>query len=63
MAFAAKPRLAQVLNQVPEAQGAEHVPAEPGERPAERRGERNGYQPRPLTTRVVRLALRVPRGA
>jgi putative transposase len=52
--------LEQVLNQVLEAQMAEHVRAEPYERTVERRGYRNGYKPRQLTTRVGTLALRVP---
>jgi putative transposase len=52
--------LEQVLNQVLEAQVAEHVHAEPYERSAERRGYRNGYKPRQLTTRVGTLNLRVP---
>src|SRR5262249_41428847 len=52
--------LEQVLNQVLEAQVAEHVQAEPYERTAERRGYRNGDKPRQLTTRVGALALRVP---
>jgi putative transposase len=52
--------LEQVLNQVLEAQVAEHVRAEPYERTVERRGYRNGYKPRQLTTRVGTLALRVP---
>jgi putative transposase len=52
--------LEQVLNQVLEAQVAEHVHAEPYERTQERRGYRNGYKPRQLTTRVGTLNLRVP---
>jgi putative transposase len=52
--------LEQVLNQVLEAQVAEHVQAEPYERTVERRGYRNGYKPRQFTTRVGTLALRVP---
>jgi transposase-like protein len=52
--------LEQVLNQVLEAQVAEHVQAEPYERTVERRGYRNGYKPRQLTTRVGTLNLRVP---
>jgi putative transposase len=52
--------LEQVVNQVLEAQVAEHVQAEPYERTQERRGYRNGYKPRQLTTRVGTLALRVP---
>jgi putative transposase len=52
--------LEAVVNQVLEAQVAEHVQAEPYERTEERRGYRNGYKPRQLTTRVGTLALRVP---
>jgi transposase-like protein len=52
--------LEQIVNQVLEAQVAEHVQAEPYERTQERRGYRNGYKPRQLTTRVGTLALRVP---
>jgi putative transposase len=52
--------LEQVVNQVLEAQVAEHVQAEPYERTQERRGYRNGYKSRQLTTRVGTLALRVP---
>jgi transposase-like protein len=52
--------LEAVVNQVLEAQVAEHVQAEPYERTEERRGYRNGYKPRQLTTRVGTLQLRVP---
>jgi putative transposase len=52
--------LEQVLNQVLEAQVAEHLHAEPYERSEDRQGYRNGYKPRQLTTRVGTLALRVP---
>jgi transposase-like protein len=52
--------LEAVVNQVLEAQVAEHLQAEPYERTEERRGYRNGYQPRQLTTRVGTLHLRVP---
>src|SRR5258706_5509152 len=52
--------LEQVLNQVLDAQAAEHLQAEPYERTEERRGYRNGYKPRQLSTRVGTLALRVP---
>ena len=53
--------LEQVVNQVLEAQVAEHVQAEPYERTEERRGYRNGYKPRQLTTRVGTLACVCPR--
>jgi putative transposase len=52
--------LEQVLNQVLEAQVAEHLHAEPYERSEDRQGYRNGYKGRQLTTRVGTLALRVP---
>jgi transposase-like protein len=52
--------LEQVLDQVLEAQVAEHLHADPYERTEERRGYRNGYKPRQLTTRIGTLALRVP---
>ena len=52
--------LESVVNQVLEAQVAEHVQAEPYERTEERQGYRNGYKPRQLTTRVGTLQLRVP---
>ena len=52
--------LEAVLNQVLEAQVGEHLQAEPYERTEQRRGYRNGYKPRQLTTRVGTLALHVP---
>jgi transposase-like protein len=52
--------LESVVNQVLEAQVAEHLQAEPYERTEERRGYRNGYKPRQLTTRVGTLQLQVP---
>ena len=52
--------LEEVVNQVLEAQVSEHLQAEPYERTQERRGYRNGYKPRQLTTRVGTLHLRVP---
>jgi transposase-like protein len=52
--------LESVVNQVLEAQVAEHLQAEPYERTEERRGYRNGYKPRQLTTRVGTLQLRIP---
>jgi putative transposase len=54
--------LETVVNQVLEAQAAEHLQAEPDERTEERRGYRNGSKPRQLTTRVGTLNLRVPQG-
>lgn len=52
--------LEAVLNQVLEAQVSEQLQAARYERTDERQGYRNGYKPRRLTTRVGRLALRVP---
>jgi transposase-like protein len=52
--------LEAILNQVLDAQVDEHLRAERYERTDERRGYRNGYRPRPLTTRVGTLTLRVP---
>src|SRR5215510_4119475 len=52
--------LEQVLNQVLEARVSEQLGAERYERTEERHGYRNGARPRRLTTRVVRLTLRVP---
>ena len=52
--------LEAVVNQVLEAQVTEQLHAGPYERSDERRGYRNGYKPRTLTTRVGQLALRVP---
>ena len=52
--------LETVVNQVLEAQVAEHLQAEPYERTEDRRGYRNGYKPRQLTTRVGTLHLRIP---
>jgi putative transposase len=52
--------LEAVLNQVLEAQVSEELHAGPYERTDDRRGYRNGYKPRALTTRVGRLVLRVP---
>ncbi len=52
--------LEAVVNPVLEAQLSEQLQAAPYERTEERQGYRNGYKPRQLTTRVGRLALRVP---
>ncbi|WP_206920216.1 IS256 family transposase, partial [Alicyclobacillus suci] len=51
----------QVLNQVLQAQVTEQLKASPYERTDERRGYRNGTLPHPITTRVGRLILQVPR--
>ena len=52
--------LEEVLNQVLEAEVTEALGAKPYERTEERRGYRNGYKPRSMTTRVGRLTLSVP---
>ena len=49
-----------IVQQILEAQVSEHLRAQPYERTEERRGYRNGYKPRALTTRVGTLELRVP---
>lgn len=53
--------LEQVLNQVLQAQVEEQLGAARYERNEERKGYRNGFYNRKLTTRVGRLTLRVPR--
>lgn len=53
--------LEQVLNQVLDAQATEQLKAAPYERTEEREGYRNGTRTRPLTTRVGRITLRIPR--
>lgn len=50
----------EIVNQVLNAQVAEHHHAEFYERKEERQGYRNGYKPRQLTTRVGQLTSRVP---
>jgi len=52
--------LETILNQVLEARVGEQLGAQRYERTDERRGYRNGYKPRQLTTRVGTLTLRVP---
>ncbi|MBC7324972.1 MAG: transposase, partial [Moorella sp. (in: Bacteria)] len=51
----------QVLNQILEAQVTEQLKARPYERTEHRQGYRNGHREKPLTTRVGRLVLEVPR--
>ena len=51
----------EVLNQVLLAQASEQLKAKPYERSEDRQGYRNGTRPRPITTRVGTLVLRVPR--
>jgi putative transposase len=50
----------RALQRILEAEITEHVGAAPYERTDERRGQRNGYKPRTLTTRVGTLNLLVP---
>jgi putative transposase len=52
--------VAHVVQEVLEAEMAAHLGAAPYERTATRTGQRNGYQPRQLHTRVGALTLRVP---
>jgi transposase-like protein len=49
-----------IVQQILEAQVTDQLQAQPYERTDERRGYRNGYKPRSLTTRVGTLELRVP---
>jgi transposase-like protein len=49
-----------VVNQVLEAQMAEHLTAAPYERSSDRRGYRNGYRTRAMYARIGKLVLRVP---
>ncbi len=51
----------QVLNQILEAQVTEQLKARPYERTDQRQGYRNGHREKPLTTRIGRLVLEVPR--
>src|SRR5450759_5065734 len=48
------------LQEVLEAEMTEHVGAERHERTQNRTGQRNGYKPRTLTTRVGTMTLAVP---
>lgn len=48
------------LQEILEAQMTEHVGAERHERTSERTGQRNGYKPRTLSTRVGTMTLMVP---
>jgi transposase-like protein len=57
---ALKAMLEVMVREVMEAEIARHVGAERHERTADRRGQRNGYKPRSLKTRVGELALEVP---
>ncbi|MCS3856490.1 transposase-like protein [Salinibacter ruber] len=51
----------KVMNEILQAEMTEHLGAEPGEQPDERRGYRNGSYERTLTTRIGSLKLEVPR--
>ncbi len=50
----------QTLQQILEAEMTAHLGATPYERTESRTGQRNGYKPRQLQTRVGTLTLRVP---
>ena len=50
----------RVVQQMLEAEMTEHIGAAPYERSATRTGQRNGYKPRALRTRVGTLNLLVP---
>lgn len=52
--------LEQVLNQVMEAERTDQIQATRYERSTARSGQRNGYKPLELKTRLGRLQLRVP---
>lgn len=52
--------LEQILNQILEHQRTEQVNADEYERTEDRKGYRNGYKSRKLTTRVGTLTLRIP---
>ena len=52
--------MTSIINQVLEAQMAEHLGAERHERSDDRAGYRNGYRLRQLSTRIGHLTLRVP---
>jgi transposase-like protein len=53
--------LEPILNQILQAEMAEHLGASPEERTDDRQGYRNGSYQGKLTTRVGRLELEVPR--
>ena len=53
--------LQHLLQDLLEEEVTAFLKAEPHQRTDERRGYRNGHQPRTLTTRVGRLELQVPR--
>jgi putative transposase len=55
-----KELLKQILDQILEQQRTEQINAERYERTEERRGRRNGYKTRNLTTRVGTITLRIP---
>src|SRR5918996_3923194 len=50
----------RVLQELLEAEMTEHIGAAPYERTENRKGQRNGYKPRTLRTRVGTLNLAVP---
>lgn len=56
-----KKLLENALNSILKAESAEQLQAEPYERTEERTDSRNGVRDRPLTTRIGRITLHVPR--
>ena len=56
----AKRLLEHLLSQAMASEVTAHVAAKPHQRTEERRGQRNGYKPRTLKTRVGELELQVP---
>jgi len=53
--------LQESLNSILKAESTEQLKAEPYERSDERTGSRNGYRDRPLTTRIGKIVLKVPK--
>lgn len=53
--------LQESLNAILKAESAEQLKAQPYERTEERTGSRNGFRDRPLTTRIGKLTLKVPK--
>ncbi len=53
--------LQESLNSILKAESTEQLKAEPYERTEERAGSRNGFRDRPLTTRIGRITLKVPK--
>lgn len=53
--------LQESLNTILKAESTEQLKAEPYERTEERTGSRNGFRDRPLTTRIGKIVLKVPK--